>query len=168
MPSGENHPSWPFAGAMSVLESRRGWVQSPETFRGKWVITSPTYGNGINDHFQPKDESKRYTYRIALGQPLDENNSGRYGIRGGRTAWNKYWLINERAVAKWHLAEGAIVNVKDFFSAGQEVSLGVEWSTLLHDIGFRTTMLKVPTPGMRNGDNRELRADGEWLIVATR
>src|SRR5207302_7210410 len=39
------------------------------------ICTSPTYGNRMADHHDAKDDSRRNTYRHALGRPLHADNS---------------------------------------------------------------------------------------------
>lgn len=65
------------------------------------IVTSPTYGNGVNDNHDARDGSRRHTYRAALGRPLREHNTGRYGIRRGKASWSRYWDLNTRAVRLW-------------------------------------------------------------------
>src|SRR5262245_36940298 len=31
------------------------------------IVTSPTYNNGVNDHFLPREDSTRLTYRVRAG-----------------------------------------------------------------------------------------------------
>lgn len=149
---------------------RRGDATNPRDYSvGRpLIVTSPTYGNGLNDHHQPREDSRRYTYRVALGEPLAENNSGRYGIRGGRRAWHTYWRINRDAVHIWAAAGlTAIVNVKAFIHAGRVVDLPGMWEVLLIASGYRVaSRVTVGTPGIRHGSNAEARIDHEVILLA--
>lgn len=132
------------------------------------VATSPTYGNGLADHFEARDGSRRYTYRAALGRPLHENNTGRYGRRAGLRSWSTYWSLNTEAVRLWAaLGWPAAVNVKDFIHAGERVPLVDLWALLLENRGYRITRrLEVPCPGIRHGANSAARVDHEVILCA--
>lgn len=136
------------------------------------IITSPTYANGMNDHFVPRDGSKRYTYRIALGHELHIDNSGRYGLRAGKKSLDIYWAINRCAVACWaERGFPTLVNVKDFpFTAKGEVQvypLVKEWVGLLQEFGYRIThQVSISTPGNRNGSNKESAVNHEVILAA--
>lgn len=131
------------------------------------IVTSPSYGNGLNDHFAPRDTSRRYTYRTALGRELHENNTGRYGIRGGKQAWARYWELHGQAVACWADRQArALVNVKAFVHAGQVVDLPGRWVELLETAGLTVTnRIEVRTPGIRHGANRDRRVECETVLV---
>ncbi len=133
------------------------------------VITSPTYGNGINDHFKPTDSSKRFTYRVALGHELHKRNSGRYGIRGGKKAWSNYWRINHEAIRCWRNHRvNVIVNVKAFIHGGKTIDLPELWVDELDEQGYNIQdVIEVPTPGIRFGSNHDARIDHEVIILAT-
>jgi hypothetical protein len=131
------------------------------------VVTSPTYGNGINDHFTPKDPNRRdNTYRTWLGHDLHENNSGRYTVRHGGSKEVRYWEINLEAVTIWaHRGFDALVNVKDFPYSGGVYPLVARWVELLEAHDYRVAeRLEVETPGIRYGANTDTVADHEvWL-----
>jgi hypothetical protein len=132
------------------------------------IITSPTYGNGVNDHFEPKEDSKRYTYRTALGKPLNANNSGRYSIRGGKKSWQRYMDINKAAVEIWaHLKVPAMVNVKSFIHNHEIIDLPLLWIELLQDAGYDILdQRQVKVPCLRHGKHADVRIDHEDVIVA--
>lgn len=88
-----SYPSWPFA-----------------------VVTSPTYNNGVNDHFRPSDTSHRLTYRVAAGHELHPNNTGRWSGRGSKRSEAEYWRLTREVVKHW--PDVALVNVKDSTRAG--------------------------------------------------
>jgi hypothetical protein len=138
------------------------------------VVTSPTYPNGMADHFKAKDASKRNTYRHALqrtrggaDRELHRNNTGRYNIRRGEQIEAKYWRLANRAVAHW--PDRAVVNVKDFYYENDKVyRLAERWTALLEEHGYAILAQRdVKTPGQRFGANRH-RVDTEAVLVAAR
>jgi len=131
------------------------------------VVTSPTYPNGMSDHFLPRDASQRYTYRTAIGHELDQDNSGRYSIRGGNKALDLYWAIVKSAVQCWADRKArALVNVKDFVHDGDMYPLADEWEALMISCGYTLAhRLEARVPGMRNGRNREARQEYEAILV---
>lgn len=130
------------------------------------IVTSPTYNNGVNDHFEPRDTSVRMTYRVAVGRPLHPNNTGRYSGRGSVAAEAEYWRITEAAVAQW--PDLALVNVKDSYRARRIYPLTRLWAALLRRHGYQVRRRGVGTPGWRRGENHEARADGETILIAMR
>ena len=144
------------------------WRNLLEGLDNPVIVTSPTYGNGLNDHHLPQEDSRRFTYRVALGEALHDNNSGRYGIRQGRKAWREYWRINSTALI-YPMNEGLpiIVNVKAFIHRGEVVDLPSMWEVLLISLGYTIHSNElIETPGIRYGENAEKRVPGENLIVA--
>lgn len=131
------------------------------------VVTSPTYPNGISDHFKPSDKSKRFTYRTALGQPLQENNTGRYSVRGGKKQMEKYWLICYDAIYNWVKKDANVfVNVKNFYHQGEIVDLVHMWKNTLSAHGYLIDeVLEVECPGIRFGANSKARVDHESIII---
>jgi hypothetical protein len=139
------------------------------------VVTSPVYPNGMADHFEAKDTSKRHTYRQALAtnlgydRPLHPNNMGRWGNahrRSQRSEDTHYGLARD-CIRHW--PERVIVNVKDVRATSYEVPVVNTWRAMLSEQGYRITAeLWVPTPGQRHGANGRLRADGESVLIAVR
>lgn len=131
------------------------------------VVTSPTYGNGMNDSFEAKDDSKRHTYRAALGRPLHANNTGGYGIRRGESAMNTYWDLHRQAVRWW--PDRAVVNVSDFIHSGAPFPLVDGWKRLLGEHGYAITdEIKVATKRQGFGANREARVETESILICQR
>lgn len=130
------------------------------------VVTSPTYNNGVNDHFQPKDASRRLTYRVRAGHALHENNTGRYSGRGSKTAEAEYWRITRDVVKCW--PDVALVNVKDSYRGDDRYRLTDMWAALLLNNGYEIEQVDVPCPGWRFGTNHERRVETEAIIVAQR
>lgn len=137
------------------------------------VCTSPSYPNGMSDHFRARDASKRNTYRQGLAaitgedRPLNMNNTARYGRRGGKKAEARYWELQTRVVDHWPPI--VIVNVKDFFYDHDHLyPLVLKWTQLLtawdYDVKER---FDIPCPGQRHGANRK-RVDTEAVLIAER
>lgn len=145
------------------------WIELTEGLENPVMVTSPTYGNGLNDSHDAKDDSKRFTYRNALGRQLNPMNSGRYGIRQGRKAWRTYWRIHSLAMDyPARMGIPAIINVKAFIHAGEVIDLPSMWEVLLVAKGYYIERVeKVETPGIRYGQNADQRVDYETLISAT-
>ena len=130
------------------------------------IVTSPVYPNGMADHFKPKDTSRRRTYRVGLGKSLQENNAGRYSVRAGSKAADKYWEINKEAIICWAtLGWSGFVNVSDFIHKGEVYPLVGMWRDLLAQQGFYVEQYAtVLTPRYRLGTNRSKRVPYEaWL-----
>lgn len=130
------------------------------------IVTSPTYNNGVNDHFEPKDTSRRLTYRAAAGHELHPNNTGRWSGRGSKKGEAEYWRLTREVVKHW--PDICLVNVKDSTRAGEIYRLSRLWSNLLDEYGYETDWVDVPCPGWRYGSNSEARVNSEVILVATR
>lgn len=130
------------------------------------VVTSPTYNNGVNDHFAPRESSRRLTYRVALGRELNERNTGRYSGRGSGKAELEYWALSRACVAHWR--ETVVVNVKDSIRDGAVYPLVRKWRAMLGGFGYATRVVEVGAAGWRYGENGEARVDGEAIIIGTR
>lgn len=130
------------------------------------IVTSPTYNNGVNDHFEPKDASRRLTYRVRAGHALHENNTGRYSGRSSKRGESEYWRITEEVVDLW--PDIAIVNVKDSVRGSYVYPLVALWKSLLNNYGYTTTKIMVPCPGWRFGTNGDLRVDEEAILIGHR
>jgi hypothetical protein len=135
------------------------------------IVTSPTYGNGVNDHFAPRDAERRdNTYRTWLGRDLHENNSGRYTVRHGGAKEERYWALHRQAVAIWaERGFDVLLNVKDFPVRGELYALADRWAELLEQYGYTVVdRINVPTPGIRYGSNTDTSLDHEVWICALR
>lgn len=145
------------------------------------IFTSPAYPNGMADHFEAKDDSKRHTYRKAnallegADRELHPNNQARYGYRGTKrhgksTKRDEYWRIAREAVMCWGSAEMILLNVSDFkHSRGEIEPLVQDWRTLLSSFGWSAqTEIPVGTKRQRQGANGNERMDVEVVVVAER
>lgn len=152
---------------VSVGDSR-----DPHTYprRRLVIVTSPTYNNGVNDHFNPRETSRRLTYRVAAGRPLDNANTGRWSGRSSAKAERTYWNITRAVVACWSLMQASpvIVNLKDSTRKGEPYPLTRKFADVLREAGYRIERHEaVPVAGWRLGTNRESRDLAESIIVAT-
>lgn len=131
------------------------------------VVTSPTYNNGVNDHFDAKDSSRRLTYRVRAGHALHLNNTGRYSGRGSKKGEAEYWRITRDCVKHW--PDLVIVNVKDSVRGKTTVYPLVDlWCDLLAEYHYETGHINVPCPGWRYGTNSDARVDTEAILIASR
>jgi tRNA G10 N-methylase Trm11 len=130
------------------------------------IVTSPAYGNRMADSYAGDAKgSRRHTYRIALGRPLTDGNgaSMQWG-RGYRSLHSQVWRQCALVLKPGGLA---FINVKNHIRGGVEQNV-VGWhiAELIRQ-GFGVEEVRwVDTPGMREGQNHELRVDGERIIVA--
>jgi hypothetical protein len=137
------------------------------------VATSPTYPNGMADHFRAGDDSHRNTYRQALqrtrgaDRELHPNNTGRYNNRRGQRIEAQYWKLCRVAVAHWPAR--AVVNVKDFYYQNDQLyPVVTRWMALLEEHGYTVReRIDVPCPGNRYGANRQ-RVETEAVLVCER
>jgi hypothetical protein len=137
------------------------------------VVTSPAYPNGMTDHFKAGDNSRRHTYRQALATilgydgPLHDNNMGRYGIRYGQKALARHYVIADACIPHW--PQRVVVNVSDFYMAGEVHEVVAPWRRLLERHGYDVDEpIPVKTPRQRNAANADLRVDHEAVLVARR
>lgn len=129
------------------------------------VVTSPTYNNGVNDHFRPgaTDTSRRLTYRVAAGHALDETNTGRWSGRSSKKGEATYWRLHEEALKCWPAI--ALVNVKDSVRAGATYPLVEKWHAMLNAFGYQVTEVGVDVTGWRYGANAEARSTTEAILI---
>jgi hypothetical protein len=145
-----------------------------------WV-SSPDYGNRMNDHYRNRDLHKpcegrgcrgckqsglspRKNYYVANGGPLHERNGARYH-------WGPRWkAIREAAYAEIPrlLAPGGLclLNVSDFVRDRKVVD-AVDWhrGALLRAGLEADVMYAVPTKRMRRGENYDARVPFEHVIA---
>lgn len=133
------------------------------------IVTSPTYNNGVNDHFNPQDDSERLTYRVRAGHELHPNNTGRWSGRGSKKGEAEYWRITRECVEHWPGI--VIVNVKDSVRSTWEggiYPLVDLWADLLVEYGYVVYAEEVLCPGYRYGANGAARLDTETILMAVR
>jgi hypothetical protein len=129
------------------------------------VVTSPTYGNRMADHFDAKDESKRNTYRHTLGRPLAPNSSGR--LQWTNPDYQRLHLRVWEQVRTILKPEGVFVlNVSNHIRNGKEMDVtGWHVDTLI-SLGFEELKrVEVETRRQKFGANANLRVDHESVIA---
>jgi len=128
------------------------------------IATSPTYGNRMADSYDGRDGSARSTYRIALGEPLNPENSGR--MQWGK----KYRALHRKAWAEAVrvLKPGGrfVLNCKDHVRKG-EVQRVTDWHAgALRDLGLKTEAWRcVETKGYGYGANAAARVGAEDVVL---
>lgn len=134
------------------------------------VVTSPVYPNGMTDHFKPRDDSRRITYRQVLAsilghdRPLNLGNMGRYGPRQGKKSAGTYWQLADECIDHWPTQ--VVVNVSDCIHNREVYPVVEQWEKLLIDHGYYIRAQRVETPRMRYGANGNLRVESEAVITA--
>ena len=171
-PTGEGIPI-PGQNMVTVGDSMhqmRVWKMDGVRFDG--VVSSPVYGNRMSDHHNPKDDSTRRSYKFDLGRDLTPGNMGEMYF------WQPQYRTSAKlAVKRIHqvVRPGGMVfwNVKNFIKTvkGIEKTYDVVgwWRNQFEKKGFKVIGTSdVPTPGMRYGENADIRIDSEKIIVARR
>ena len=128
------------------------------------VIVSPTYGNRMADHHDAKDDSKRNTYKHTLGRDPSEGSSA--VMQWGEEY--RQFHANAWAEVMNLLRPGGyfLLNVKDHIRKGEKMPVVAWHKAMVQALGF--TLLythQVATPGHREGENHELRVDGESVFI---
>lgn len=128
------------------------------------IFTSPCYGNRMADHHEAKDDSRRNTYRHALGRPLTEGSAA--GMQWGpdyREFHRKAW---REALRVLRPGGSFLLNVKNHIRNGTEIDV-VKWhrECLRTDLQSPIDELFTPTSGNRQGQNGDVRVEGEWLLL---
>lgn len=131
------------------------------------IITSPCYGNRMADHHNAKDDSRRNTYRHALGRELTEGSSaGLQWSPGPNDAYKEFhralWAECVHVLTPGGMF---LLNIKDHIRKGAHMKV-TDWHiATLTAFGLTVeSQTKVITPGNRQGANGDLRVDGEWVI----
>jgi hypothetical protein len=136
------------------------------------IVTSPVYPNGMADHFEAHDNSRRHTYRQALAKvlghdsPLHEHNMGRYSVRGGIKAYRRYQTLASDA-SQWWWPNPVVLNVSDFIHKDTVIPLVAFWESMLRGHGYEIRdYQQIATPRQRFGANATKRVDHEIVFVA--
>lgn len=161
--TGTDLEAWKDADARVALGDATDPATYPEHAHA--IVTSPTYNNGVNDHFAPSaaDTSRRLTYRVAAGHALHDNNTGRWSGRSSKRGEAMYWRLHEEALKCWPSI--VLVNVKDSVRAGEVYPLVEMWRTMLTGFGYRIDTVDVGVDGWRYGSNAEARATEEAILI---
>lgn len=128
------------------------------------VVTSPTYGNRMADHFKASDNSRRLTYRHQIGHALHERNTGR--MQWGKKYRKMHKLAWAEVARVLKMRSWFILNIKDHIRAGKHINV-TDWHVKqIVMCGFvERHRIFIESGGMRFGQNHELRTGGEWIIV---
>ena len=128
------------------------------------IITSPTYGNRMADHFKASEPNGRLTYTHCLGHDLNEENTGRmhfgtkYCEKHHRIYAHLYDILDDHGMF--------ILNCSDFIKKGETQHV-VDWTSGdMESVGFvLERRIDVPTPRMRFGAHRDVRVSKEAILV---
>jgi hypothetical protein len=136
------------------------------------IVTSPVYPNGMADHFKAAEPETRHTYRQALHRlrgedsPLSERNMGRWSIRSGTKAFERYATLASCAISWWYPSV-ALVNVSDFYVGDDIFPLVRFWRELLGHAGYKFAAdIEVKTRRQGHGANGKRRVDHETVLCA--
>jgi DNA modification methylase len=128
------------------------------------IVTSPTYGNRMADKLgKGKWALTRISYAASLGRELNEDNSG--SLQWG-TEYRKFHIDAWKEARRVLRNKGTfILNIKNHIRKGQE-QLVTEWHCeTLRLMGFEMMEhVKVETPSMKKGENREARVPYESVV----
>ena len=161
------------------VELEAEWAaEHPDTIRGDaralhfpdgrfdGIVTSPPYGNRMADGLL-LDGTTRRTYSNALGRDLAEGNAG--GLQWGdayRKLMAEVWAEAVRA-----LCPGGrfVLFHRDHIRDGQWIPVTGWHIATLMSLGLTLwTVAGVPTPGFGYGQNAQVRAGGEVMVVFDR
>jgi hypothetical protein len=157
----EIEPEWAYMHPETRLGDALALPFDDATFGA--ICTSPTYGNRLADHHEARDGSVRHSYRHHLGRPLHPNNSGQ--LQWGAAYRSFHQAAWAEAVRVLRPGGCFVLNVKDHFRQGVVQPVSAWHVATLADIGLRhIETFKVPTPGLRHGENRQ-RVDHEIVAV---
>lgn len=185
---------WAASGRESICGDSLAWMKQTRR-RFHAVVTSPVYGNRMSDHHDAKDKCKfcagtglsvmpneeapdgiacprcegsglslRRSYRHDLGRMPTEGSSAvmHYGPayrEFHRRAWGGVFRVLEPGGFFY-------LNVKDFVRNHRRVHVSRWHRETCERIGFqRVRTIRVPTPGMRYGQNHAARAGAELVYV---
>jgi hypothetical protein len=128
------------------------------------IMVSPTWGNRMADHHNAKDDSKRNTYKHQLGR---DPSPGSSCVMQFGTDYKLFHAKAWMACLKVLRRRGYfVINTKDFIRDGEVIPVH-QWhiATLeLLDLNLLEEYF-IPTPGLREGANHNLRVEGEWVSV---
>ena len=132
------------------------------------IVTSPTYGNRMADHFTPGDgwenaRSTRNTYTHAIGRKLHPHNSGAMQWGDEYRAFHRQaWTETRRVIRPGGYL---ILNISDHIRGGQRQPV-TEWHIhTLTALDFSLIRsIPVPTRRQRRGQNGHLRTEEEYVI----
>lgn len=160
---GELEFPWAAQCPRPVVVSDANHLPFPDRAFSAWV-SSFTYGNRMADQYKGDAKgSTRYTYRLALGQPLHQANTG-------RLQWGHDYREAHRPILAelWRVTRRGglgILNISNHIRKDREEPV-VEWviGHMLLSAWVLEEARPIPTPRQRNGKNGEKRVGHEWLL----
>jgi len=127
------------------------------------ICTSPTYGNRMADHFNARDESKRFTYKHFLGKDLNDQNTGK--MQWGKKYRQKHLKIYKECFRVLKNKALMIINVSDHIRNKKNVPVSDWHKKTILGLGFTLRdVIKLSSPRMKFGENPN-RANFENLFV---
>jgi SAM-dependent methyltransferase len=163
------------------VELEQEWAeQHPHTIQGNatnlvmfpsgyfdCVVSSPPYANRLADKFNPKDTSRRMSYKFQLGRDLTEGSGAGMQWNGAYRSWSKLVLAEMIRVVR----PGGIVviNISNHIRNKEEQPVSEFWLATMVLMGLHfEKAIPVVTPRMRFGENHQARVDTEWVFVTRR
>lgn len=128
------------------------------------IVTSPTYGNRMADHFHTEHPERRATYTHCIGHELDDENTGR--MHFGKAYCEKHRRIFAHLYDL--LIDGGIfiLNCSNFIRAGEIVDVTSWMRDTMESVGFKfCSSVNVSTPRMRFGANSDKRVEYETVML---
>lgn len=128
------------------------------------VATSPCYGNRFADAHNPKDPSKRRSYKFDLGRDLTEGSSA--GMQWG-TEYQRFhvkaWTEAVRVLRPGGLL---LLNISDHIRNKERVHVSAWHCHQLKMLGLDCFARRdIPTRRMRFGQNHEARVESEHVFA---
>ena len=128
------------------------------------VCTSPTYGNRLADHHQPRDVSYRRSYQFDMGRQLNAANSGL--LQWGeayrefhRAAWSEINRVLNPVSGR------LVLNLKDHVRDGQIMPVTGFHVEVLQRLGLTLrNVIGVAVPSHGRGANRQARAGNAEIV----
>ena len=128
------------------------------------VCTSPTYGNRLADHHQPRDVSYRRSYQFDMGRQLNAANSGL--LQWGepyrefhRAAWSEINRVLNPVSGR------LVLNLKDHVRDGQIMPVTGFHVEVLQRLGLTLrNVIGVAAPSHGRGANRQARAGNAEIV----
>lgn len=135
------------------------------------MATSPSYANRMGDKHKAKDGSSRISYTHNLRELTGDPDRTLHPHNSGGMQWGQAYRDMHRAFlaeARRVLRPGAsfVLNVSDHYRGKQLQGVPEWWLGAAALNGFVLIRpIPVGTSRMLNGENRELRADHEWVFL---
>jgi tRNA G10 N-methylase Trm11 len=129
------------------------------------ICTSPAYGNRMADQYAgDPSNSRRHTYRIALGRPLTEGNGG--ALQWGTAYQDMHLTVWAEAHRILRPGGRLILNISDHIRAGDRVPVTAWHIHTLTTLGFDSEdYQRVETARQRHGANGAARVDHEAVVT---